>query len=223
MKRSIHNRTRIGLVCMVVMFAISLQCTVLSSFLSALHEVEHAGELFDAHSFAHDHHHGGEDGHHHPGIHHPDSDASSGSRLTLDGHSHGADPNHVSGEHGFFHFSGAPVLFDQDEDPFPPWRAPSRGDAVGLLSFGPALCTSGRAPQTAHRLSSRQGRIRSSADTGFSPGGADGHWLIQTRATSAAGSALAHQAMPFGLTESVPRALDFGEGMAPARGLIAAA
>ncbi len=103
---------------MVVMFAISLQCTVLSSFLSALHEVEHAGELFDAHSFAHDHHHGGEDGHHHPGIHHPDSDASSGSRLTLDGHSHGADPNHVSGEHGFFHFSGAPVLFDQDEDPF---------------------------------------------------------------------------------------------------------
>lgn len=107
------------MVCLVVMFAISLQCSVLSSFLSALHEIEHASEIVDAHSALHgDHHHASEGDHHHPDTHHSSPDVLAGVWLVLDGHSYGLDPDHLSGEHGFFHFSGGTALFDHSEDGF---------------------------------------------------------------------------------------------------------
>lgn len=108
--------------CVVVLFAISLQCTVLSSLLSKLHEIEHAAGLVDTHSFNQGHHHVGSGGHHHPGVHHladnSGPDVGGMGWLLLDGHSHGVDTSHVSGEHGFFHFSGGLSLFDQGEDLF---------------------------------------------------------------------------------------------------------
>lgn len=129
---------------MVVMFAISLQCSVLSSFLSALHEIEHASEIVDAHAASYDgHHHVDAGDHHHPDTYHSNADVMAGTWLVLDGHSHGLDPDHLSGEHGFFHFSGGTALFGHSEDTFrfaQPFLAgpPLSSCAIGLPCVSPS-------------------------------------------------------------------------------------
>jgi len=99
---------------MMVLFAISLQCSVISSLLSALHTVEHASEIADAHSrqLGHGHELGG--AHYHADIHaatHHDGVAAANGSLLVDGHQHGMDPNHATGDHGFYHAGAGAALF----------------------------------------------------------------------------------------------------------------